>query len=304
MWFKNLCLYRLAEPFGLEPDDLQEKLAAAAFRPCASTEMSAQGWVPPLGGDESPLVHSANGCHMLCLREESRLLPASVIRESLEERVEELERKESRQLGRRERSRLKEELTFELMPRAFTRSKRTYAYLDPRGGWLVIDAGTWKEAEALTELLRGCIGSLPVRVPQSAESPQAVMTRWLARDQVPADLTLGEEAVFEDPRTEGAEVRVKRQDLLSNEINAHIEAGKRIRRLAVTWDERMSCVLDADMAVKRLRFLDVVQEGSGDREPESAAERFDADFAIMALELGRFIPRLLELFGGEQREAG
>lgn len=302
MWFKNLCIYRLAEPFRLDAEALADKLASAAFHPCGSTEMSAQGWVAPLGGDDAPLVHTAGGCHMVCLREESRLLPASVIRESLAERVDALEQQENRQLGRRERSRLKEEITFELLPRAFTRSKHTYAYVDPEGGWILIDAGTWKEAEALTELLRGCIGSLPIRVPQTAESPQAVMTRWLAHDQVPGDLDLGEEAVFEDPRTEGAEVRVKRLDLLSDEIKSHIKAGKRIRRLAVTWDDRLSCVLDADMAVKRLRFLDVVQEQSGDREPETAAERFDADFAIMSLELGRFVPRLLQLFGGEHKE--
>jgi recombination associated protein RdgC len=144
---------------------------------------------------------------------------------------------------------------------------------------------------------------LPIAPPATDEAPQSTMTRWLSQDRVPTDVQLGEEAVFEDPQTEGCEVRCKRQDLYADEIKAHIKSGKRIRRMAVTWSERLSCVLDSDYSVKRLKFSDVVQENSGDRDPETAAERFDSDFTLMTLELRRFIPRLLEIFGGEAKQA-
>ncbi|OQX45537.1 MAG: hypothetical protein B0D86_03485, partial [Candidatus Sedimenticola endophacoides] len=35
---------------------------------------------------------------------------------------------------------------------------------------------------------------------------------------------------------------------------------------------------------------------------EDAATRFDVDFALMSLELGRFIPRLIDTFGGIAEE--
>jgi recombination associated protein RdgC len=307
MWFKNLCIYDLTEGFALAAEALEQKLTQFAFQPIGRSELTVQGWVPPLGRQGQQLVHAANGALLLCLQQESRILPPAVIREVLEERVAECEEREMRKLGRREKNRMKEEITLDLLPRSFTCSKRTFGYIDPQNSYLVIDAASWRQAEEFTELLRAGLGTLPIRPLQAEVSPQSVMTGWLYDHRTPADIELGEETVLEDPHKTGAEIRAKRQDLAAGEILGHIKAGKRPRRLAATWDERLSCILDADLSVKRLKFLDIVQEDAGDREPDTAAERFDADFAIMTLELRRFIPRLLELFreeGQERRAAG
>lgn len=301
MWFRNLCIFRLTDSFDWTPEALEERLSAFVFQPVPRTESASMGWVPPLGRQGQTLVHAASGQLMVTLQEESRVLPPAVIRETLEERIADFEDRESRAPGRREKARLKEEITLELLPRAFTRSRRIHAWIDPRNHWLVVDSANWRDAEEITERLRACLGSLPLRPLQSDSNPQSVLTGWLAPGPVPGDLELGEEAVFEDPQAEGAEVRVKRQDLTSAEIQAHIRAGKRVRRLAATWDGRLALVLDADLSVKRLRFTDVVQDDADDREPETVAERFDVDFAIMTLELGRFLPRLIDLMGGDAR---
>ncbi|KAB7622977.1 recombination-associated protein RdgC [Alkalilimnicola sp. S0819] len=300
MWFKNLCAYRLQEAFTLEAEALEEKLATKGFEPCGRIDLNSQGWVSPLGAEGEMLVHVTNGYLMLCLKEESKILPASVVREGVQERVAEREEKEQRKVRKKERDQLRDEVTLELLPRAFTRSKHIYGYIDPKDGWLVIDAASWKQAEAFSEFLRETLGSLPIAPPVTVDAPQAIMTDWVAKDQPPADVELGEEAVFEDPRTEGCEIRCKRQDLQADEIKGHITSGKHIRRLGVSWDQRLSCVLDADYSVKRLKFSDLVQEELGDRDPESAAERFDLDFAILSLELSRFLPRLMAMFGGEE----
>jgi len=299
MWFKNLCVYRLTAAFEQTPEQLAERLADFGFQPVPRTEEYSRGWVAPLGRPDQPLVHATGSQYMICLQDQQRLLPASVIKETVDERAAEIEQREHRRLGRSERTRLKEEVTLELLPQAFTRSRRHYAYLDTHNGYLAVDATTWKAAEELTELLRTCLGSLPMRPLQTEHNPQQVMTDWLAKGNPPGDLELGDEAILEDPRNEAAEVRVKRLDLQSSEVTNHVEAGKRARRLAVAWNERLGCVIDADLSIKRLKFLDVVQDDADDREPESQDERFDADFAIMTLELARFLPRLTEYFGGE-----
>lgn len=301
MWFKNLCMYRLQEAFPLDAEGLEQALAQHRYTPCAKMDVASQGWVSPLGRDGEMLVHAANGYLMLCLQEESKLLPPAVIRDVLTERVAEIEDRELRKVRKREKDNLREEIFLELLPRAFSRSKQTYGYIDTNNGWLVIDSASWKQAENFVEILREAIQSLPVTPPSTADAPQSVMTDWLAQDRLPPDLELGEEAVFEDPQTEGCEVRCKRQDLYADEIKGHIHSGKRIRRLAVTWDERLDCILDADLSIKRLKFGDVVLEESGDREAESAAERFDADFTLMSLELAKFLPRLMQLYGGEDQ---
>src|SRR5690606_23539546 len=110
----------------------------------------------------STLVHSANGALLICLREEKKLLPASVVREALDERIREVEDREMRKVRKREREQLKEEIIFELLPRAFTRSTNTYGYIDTQAGMVVVDASTWRKAEHFTERLRDALGSLPI----------------------------------------------------------------------------------------------------------------------------------------------
>lgn len=295
MWFKNVCLYTLEQDFPYDAEGLDERLARDGFEPCGRLDMESGGFSPPLGEGASQLVHATGPCLMMAIKEESKLLPAGVIRESLDERVQAIEAQEDRKVRKKEKDRLKDEIVLDLLPRAFSRSKRTFGYIDTRNGWLLVDAATWKKAEEFTERLRDVLGTFPVNPPEADTAPQAVMTRWLTRDAPPSDFALGDECVLVDPELEGGEVRCKRLDLSSAEVKNHLKAGKRVARLALTWQDRVSFVLDADMSLKRLRFLDAVQDERAETETNTDAERFDSDFAIMSLELSRLMPRLLEV---------
>ena len=115
---------------------------------------------------------------------------------------------------------------------------------------------------------------------------------------MPAGFELGDECELREPVEGGSVIRCRKQDLLADEIEAHLEAGKLVTKLAVSWDERLSCILADDVSIKRLRFLDLVMEEAGEVSADDDVARFDADFALMTLELSRFIPAWLEVFGG------
>jgi recombination associated protein RdgC len=115
---------------------------------------------------------------------------------------------------------------------------------------------------------------------------------------------VGDECELRDPLEEGAVVRCKRLDLGSEEVANHLKAGMQVARLALEWQERIGLLLDQDLTVKRLRFLDLVQDEAAEVETEDAAARLDADFAIMSAEIGRFLPELLGLFGGMEPAEG
>jgi recombination associated protein RdgC len=298
MWFKNLCVFRFTGSFELQPEDMVSRLADQAFRPVGRMEPSSTGWVPPLGIPESPLVHVANGYALLCARREERILPAAAVSEVLEARIDEIEEKTGRRVRGKARSDLREEVVLEMLPRAFTRSRRTFAYVDPREGWLVIDAPSAGRAEEVTGLLRESLGSLPVAPFSVTGSPTGIMTAWLASASPPEGFTMGDECDLGEPGDDGGVIRVRRHDLEAAEIRAHLEAGKRVTRLAIGFDERLSCLVDENLLIKRLKFLDLVQDEAAGVHADTDAERFDSDFAIMSLELARFLPRLAEAFGG------
>jgi len=301
MWFKNLSIFRLTEEFTLAPADLELKLEQMAFRPCGSHEEFTFGWTSPIGKSSEQLVHSANGFLMICGKKEERVLPASVVNEMMQEKIAETEEKQGRKLSKKERTEIKDELIFELLPRAFTFSNKTYAYIDPKGGWLIIDSASAKKAEDLLSNLRKTLGSLPAVPLNTIEKPVKVMTEWLVNNKAPDDITIEDECELRAPEEEGGIIRCKRHDLSLPEIKNHLDIGKEVIKLAVNWADRLSFIIDENLAVKRLKFLDLIQDQVADTDSDSEAERFDVDFSIMSLELANFVPRLLELFGGENK---
>jgi recombination associated protein RdgC len=299
MWFKNIRAFRLTSPFTLSPEQLGEQLAAQAFRPCAKSQALALGWVPPLGDDEGALTHTAGGRILLKLKREEKLLPATVVRDMLEERIADIESEQARKVYRKERLSLKDEIVQDCLPRAFSRSNHTFAYIDTRGNWIFVDAAGANRAEELLNLLRECIGSFPVRLPQVNNSPTAVMTGWLLHRSLPDDFALGRECELREPGEEGGVVRCRGVDLLSEEVETHLQAGKQAARLSLSWDERLELVLAEDLCLRRLRFADELLAENEDIPEEEAAARLDADFALMADAVGRLQERLIAVFGGE-----
>jgi recombination associated protein RdgC len=300
MWFKNVHFFRLVQPFSLSAEELEERLARAAFRPCGSLEVYTTGWVPPLGRGAAQLVHATGGYLLVTAGREEKILPGSVVREVVDEKVAEIEEQQMRSVRRKERESIREEVLQTLLPRAFTRSSRISAYIAPREGWLVVDAATRKRAEELASLLRKTLGSLELADVRTAREPIQVMTGWLAEGCGAEGFVVEDECELRDPSKEGGIVRCKRQDLSAEEVRGHLEAGKRVTRLALTWNERLSFLLGDDLSIKRLRFEDVVREQAADTSAEGEAERLDADFAILTLELAAFFPHLIEAMGGEQ----
>lgn len=313
MWFKNLRLYCLTEPLELALEQFEAQLAANAFTPCASYEKSRIGWVSPLGsaapvneddGDDATeavpaFTHVIGDYIMLCAQKQDRLLPASVVRETTAEKVAELEARQARKIYRKEKSEIQDAVFNSLLPKAFTRSSRIHAYISRSLNLLVIDSASAPKAEEFLNLLRDTLGSFPVALPDSKRAPSDVMTRWLREQKATDKFAINDDCELFNPKDKINVVRCKGQDLVSDEIKAHLEAGKQVRQLGVLWNSVLSCVIAEDLSIRRLRFENIKEESdnSGHAE-ESAAQKFDGEFALMTLELDGFFKSLFKAFGG------
>jgi recombination associated protein RdgC len=304
MWFRNARVFRLTKPFDISAEELEEKLSADAFKPCGPQETARQGWVPPLGKHGELLVHSANGYHLIALRKEEKILPGPVIKDAVEDKAEAIEIEEGRKVRRKEKEEIKEQVMLEMLPRAFSRNRRSFAYLAPAEGLLVVDAGSAKQAEDLASTLRTSLGSLPVRPPALEQSPIFTFTGWLNETiDLPGMVVLGDECELKDPAEDGGVVRCKGLNLKADEIRNHLEAGMEVTKLALTWDDNVSFILDEEMGIRRLKFGETLQDQLDDVDVDDAVAKFDAAFTLMTLELSKLIPGLLEAMGGEDRSA-
>lgn len=296
MWFKNLYFFAFTRPFEWSEKDLEKHLSEHLFTPCGSTEVSHFGWVNALGKHGQSIVHTVNGNHLLCARKEEKILPAPVIKDMIDEKVALLEAEQSRGATKKEKEQFKEDIIFELLPRAFSRVTDTHAYINAEHNIIVINTSSRSKAEDFLALLRKVLGTLPVTSVSPEKAPDEVMTDWLTENNLGENFQLGQEAEFHALGDDGAVVRVKNQELDSDEIKAHLDADKFVVKLALEWDDALSCILCDDLAVKRVKFFDVIHEQNDDIDKDDVIARLDADFALMAGELNRFIDNLLSEF--------
>ena len=285
MFFRNLTFFRF--PTSHDFSRLDELLPEAALKPVGPLELSSRGFISPFGRGEDLLSHRIGDAIWLAVGGEDKILPGSVVNDLLAQKVAELEEREGRKLGGRARKRLKDDLLHELLPRAFVKSSRTDALLDLEHGFLAVDSSSRKSAEAVASEIRRALGSFPAIPPNAEVAPRSILTGWIAGEPMPDGLTLGEECELKDAMDGGAVVRAQNQELLSDEIAKHLEAGKQVTKLALVLDDHVSFVLGEDLIVRKLKFLDGAVDQLENTEHDDLRAELDARFALMAGELKR-----------------
>lgn len=298
MWFRNLQAFRFHDPRNLTVAEIDEQLSRLVLQPCSSSVPLSIGWVPPCSADA--LVHTVNRQWLIALGVEQKLLPASVVKQHVAERVRTIEESEGRRVGRREIRDLRDAVTQELLPRAFVRKRTTYGWIDPVNGWLVIDAAAPAKADELLEHLHKSIEGIRITPVRPVQSPGSAMTGWVAGGEAPAGFSIDQD--MELRSAENAVVRYAKHSLDGEEIPQHIAAGKVVTRLGMTWGDKISFMLDDKLQIKRLSFLDILKE-QADGLAENEDERFDLDFTLMTGELAHLLADLLAALGGEMAES-
>ena len=294
MWFKNLYLFKFEKDFSLNAEALHDELAKKPFTPCSATQRESMGWIPPLGKNTDSFTHASNNYILLSMARQERLLPTAVIKETLDEKVEEIEVKEDRKVSTREKKEMREDIEHELLPRAFTRTQKMDAWIDPKNGWLILNTPSAPRAEAFTKLLRSTLGRLPVTLPESEVSPAVAMTNWLSTGKLPEPFVLGFECELKNQGDDKGSAIFRQHDLTTDEVQTSLQAGKFAAKLAIEWDEKISFVLSEDLQIKKLKLLDVLEEQLQDNDPQTHEEHMDIQFALMTGEVSVLLKDLMK----------
>ena len=298
MWFKNLKLFRLNPNWTITAQDLNEKLQANAFIEGSPGQETKLGWVNPL--ENSKLVYELGQYYFLTLQAEKKLLPVSVINQFAREKAIEIEEQQGYKPGRKQMREIKEMVTDTLIPKAFSIFRQTRVCLDLENHWLYIDAGTASKADEVISLLVKVLDPVPIQSFMTEVSPSTAMTEWIFSDEATEGFNIEPQTEFKSTQEDRATVRFTNVIPSQEEVSKHIESGKIVTKLGLTWRDRVSFVLHDTLEIKRIQALEILDE---QRNPTGAddIERFQADMTLMCKEFSGLLEDLTAGLGGEKK---
>lgn len=299
--FKNALVYRIDHWEPPTQAEIAERLERGRFAECAPSQPQSMGWVEPRGQAHSALLESVAGQLILQQCTESRPVPAGVVRQQLQARLDRIEAETGRRPRGKAQREIKEQIIHDLLPRAFPKRASAPIWLDLEARLLVIGVTTTKKADAIITQLVELFGGLRLSPLQTALAPATAMANWLIAQEAPPGFSVDRECELKQPDSEKAAVRYARHTLDIAEVGEHIRQGKLPTRLAMTWNGRVSFVLTETLALKKIELLDVVLEGQdGDRSGDGG---FDANVALTTGELRGLLPDLIDALGGPLKPA-
>lgn len=295
--FKDLIIYRIAADWLADFPALEEALAKAPFAECGPTQQTSEGWTPPRGQENGALAEAVAGQWMLRYTAEEKILPASVVARKVEQKVKAIEDAEGRKPGKKEKKDLKNEAVLDLLPTSHTKISSMWVWINPAARLLMVGTGTQARADVVTSMLVQLLPGFALALLDTQTAPQAAMGQWLYDQEAPAGFSIDRACELRATDESKAVVRYGSHPLDIREVREHIKQGKRPTRLALTYDDRVSFVLNQALQIRGIQMLDSATDGRA-----QDVDAFDADVALATGELARLIPALVDALGGEGRQ--
>ena len=262
MWIKQAKFFMLPENAMPDRETLSQALSEHAFQAVSGLALFSEGFANAVPFSDD-LIFSTQNSDKISLKTEERILPAAAVKDLLEDKIADIQAKTARTVGRKEKQRIKEELINELLPKTLSKSSRTNLYLLPKSGLclLLVDNANDNRASKAVSRLREALGDLFVFLPSTVKSPEQLMTDWLLSGECAGGFDLDDSCEMKSLADEtGTTVRIAKADLTSDEVVQHAKGGKTVTQLGLTWQDKIAFVLSNDLSIKRIRFLDMVQE--------------------------------------------
>ena len=293
MWFKQIQIFQLSSRFKHEASDIHHRLEPFAFQPCLPSMPSSMGWISPLEEEGGPLTRGMNGCFMITLQIEDKILPASVVNQTLKEKVKQIELNEARKVRQKEKLNYKDELIHTLLTRAFTKFTTLSAYLDVRNQWLILNSISPAKTELFISMFQKAFGECM----EDSEiiKPSALLTHWLKTQDYPKEFSIGKSCVLQDPEQQNRIVRCQQQDLFTSGVQSIFKEGFDVIQMELCWQDRIRFVIADDFS---LRSVTLAEEDINEMKEtyESKQERFDADLILMSESFAGMFKDLLTTF--------
>lgn len=295
MWYKNIQVYQLNAVKKYTENEIEEFLSNKRFSPCSEYQLTSSGWVPIFNEDpEDKLTRKVDEAFFFRFREEKKIIPNDVVKERLKEREKQHFIEHEKKPSKDEKNDYKDAIVLDMAKSAFVSSSYINGYVDFKNKLLVIDQGSTKKAEIFIGFLRESFGSFEVNLLEPEDDPSLKMSGWVANNSVPDNFELGLSCDLKDD--DGGSISVKKHDIDTEDVQQHLEHGKKVKKLELIWFKRIQFSLTENFEIKSIKPLDTIQESINDELGESKDDysKFQANMYMMINDFAEIINDLIE----------
>jgi recombination associated protein RdgC len=242
------------------------------------------------------LVHELSGCARFALGKEERILPKTVVKQILAERILSLE-SQGQTIKRSQKAQMMEELEFELLPKAFCHQKRLDGLFDFKNQILFLNSASASQVSQCLALLRKSIPGIHIQPLEYPENLMARFNEWILHpNTLPAPFELASHCLLVCLDNEKKQVNYKGYEFPAVEINQALEEGMAVSEISLRWHDRIELTLTHHFVLKRLKCLDyLVDEFNEIGKLGEAPEQQDAALALLSGELRALTQDLLKI---------
>lgn len=281
MWFNNALVFQ----FELDEDiDWTDAFIPDALKPCPPHARAITGW-SNVCDDE--LVQEVAGCALISFGKEERILPRAVIKRVLAERVLKMEVEQSITIKRSQKSRMADELEFELLPKAFCLEKNTLALIDKVSKRIFVNTASINQAESVMALLRKSIPAIRITPVDYPEQLAMRFVEWINNPAaLPPMFKLASDCLLFCPDDDKKRFNCKGCELPAEEILSLLSQGLLAAELSLIWNERIQFTLTHELILKRIKCQDYLSDELNEiRALEEERQQQDASLVLLAGEL-------------------
>lgn len=289
--FTNLQVYQLREAINL--NELEEMVATKPAKPC-SAELSLTIGFSAIADSESYTLKCKDFV-LLKVTTSEKVIPKATLRKEQAKRIAEEEEESAVPFDKAMKEQIKREVYSELLARAIEKLKDTYMIINTKDNLIFINSSSKGLSERCLNVLRDALGSLRV-VPLATQlQPDCVMTDWLRKQQAARGFFILNECDLISALEEGGTIKIKHEDLITEEVQAHIKNGKLVTKLGLAYDN-LTFTIDKSLTFRRIHHLydpNELEDNAEDQDLQLSTEVF-----IFGNAITQMITSLTTAFGG------
>lgn len=294
MWFKQIKAFEILGPIN-EIASLEEQLEKLTFEPCSTHMPFAAGWFAPLDEEEDMLVYEYKNYKMICLQTEEKIVPIYAIQQALAATIKQIEITQQRTVSNKEKLILKNQIYSNLIPKAFSRINKIYAYFDLANKWLILNTINPRKIETFLAIFQKTVAELSL-TPLPVKNLTAIMTNWLQLESYPKSLSIENHCILKNARKAKSIIKSQGHDLFSKEIQLFLRDGYQVDQIAITWQDQVTFILKENFNLANIKYGEQVTSATKTYPLDHATDRFIADFIIMTETINLLINNLLKIF--------